>query len=177
MNQPIQITDYANHIAAALPKGILLNTQGERFNAMVIGWGALGTVWGRPAFTVYVRESRYTRKLLDETGEFTISVPLENPDPEINRVCGTLSGRDTDKAAAAHLTLEPPKVIHTPGVREYPLTLECKVLYSQKQDLERIPEAIRARMYPPNVPETHPGSNRSPHIAYIGEIVAAYIIQ
>ena len=177
MKKPINIADYAGHIASALPKGILLNTRGEKFNAMVIGWGALGTIWGRPAFTVYVREGRYTRELLDAAGEFTVSVPLEKPDPDISRVCGSRSGRDTDKAAAARLTLEPPEVLNTPGVKEYPLTLECKILYSQKQDLESIPGPIRARMYPPDVPGTHPGSNRDPHIAYIGEIVAAYIIE
>ena len=64
-----------------------------------------------------------------------------------------------------------------PGVRQYPLTLECKVLYSQKQDLTRIPEAIRARMYPQDVDSTNPMSNRDAHVAYIGEIVSAYIIE
>ena len=89
MKEKIELRDWAGHITAMLPRGILLNTNGEKFNSMVIGWGALGTVWGRPAFTVYVRQSRYTKAQLDSTGEFTISVPLEKPDPEIPRVCGT----------------------------------------------------------------------------------------
>lgn len=82
-----------------------------------------------------------------------------------------------EKETAAHLTLEAPEVIHVPGIREYPLTLECRVLYSQKQDLDRIPADIRARMYPQDVDGTYCMANRDAHTAYIGEIVAAYRIR
>ena len=148
MKEKINVAEYAGKIIEALPKGILLNSKHTKFNSMVIGWGALGTVWGKPAFTVYVREHRYTKAQLDATGEFTISIPMEGVIPSIVKICGWQSGYDIDKETAAHLTLEEPEVIHVPGIKEYPLTLECKVLYSQKQDLEKIPEDIRAKMYP-----------------------------
>ena len=32
----------------------------EKFNTMVIGWGGLGTLWGKAVCTVYVRPPRYT---------------------------------------------------------------------------------------------------------------------
>ncbi len=76
MKERINVTGYAQMITEALPKGILLNTKDTKFNSMVIGWGALGTVWGKPAFTVYVREHCYTKAQIDSTNEFTISVPL-----------------------------------------------------------------------------------------------------
>ena len=177
MKEFMDINALAQRVNEALPKGILLNTQGEKFNAMVIGWGGLGTVWSRPAFTVYVREGRYTRGALDQTGAFTISVPLEKPDAAVNKVCGWQSGRDVDKAAAAGLHLEPAEVNGVPGVREYPITLECRVLYAQKQDLGRIPEDIRARMYPQDVDGAYPMANRDAHVMYIGEIVSAYRIR
>ena len=44
MKEKININDYANLITKALPKGILLNTKGEKFNSMVIGWGHIGTL-------------------------------------------------------------------------------------------------------------------------------------
>ena len=177
MKEKIQVTKYAQRITEALPKGVLLNTQGEKFNAMVIGWGALGTVWSRPAFTVYVRENRYTKAQLDKTGEFTLSIPLGAPDPKITKVCGSMSGSHTDKVAEANLTLEEPEVTHTPGIREYPLTLECRILYSQRQELTQIPEDIRLTMYPQDVDGSFPMANRDAHTAYIGQIVAAYIIR
>ena len=179
MKETINAVEYAPAIVSKLPGGLLLNTNGDKFNAMVIGWGALGVVWGRPAFTVYVRENRYTKGQIDKTGEFTISVPLpeQKPDAQILKVCGRQSGRDVDKAKEAGLTLEEAEVTHTPGVREYPLTLECKVLYAQKQDLSAIPEDIRAAMYPQDVDGSNPGANRDAHTAYIGQIVSAYIIR
>ena len=177
MKEKINITDYANLITKALPKGILLNTNGDKFNAMVIGWGHLGTLWSRPTFHVYVRQSRYTKAQLDKTGEFTISVPLDHPDADINRICGWQSGRDTDKAAAAGLKLESAEVIHTPGIRQYPLTIECRILYAQDQELPKIPEDIRNRMYPQDVDGAYPMANRDCHTMYVGEIVDAYIIR
>ena len=177
MKESININDYANHIVGAIPKGVLLSTKGEKFNAMVIGWGHLGTLWSRPTFHVYVRQGRYTKGQLDRTGEFTVSVPLDQVDGTINRVCGGQSGFDIDKVREAGLELEEARTIHTPGVRQYPLTLECRILYAQDQDLSRIPADIRTRMYPQDVPGTHPMANRDCHTMYVGEIVDAYIIR
>ena len=167
MRERITCTDYAGTITEMLKKGILLNTNGDKFNSMVIGWGHLGTLWGRPTFAVYVRQSRYTKAQIDKTGEFTISIPLEQIDEKINRVCGSMSGADTDKAAEAGLTVEEPSVTKTPGIREYPLTLECRVLYSEDLDVSRIPADIVSRFYP---------DPSDFHTMYVGEIVSAYIL-
>lgn len=177
MKEQIDVFDYSEQIMKALRRGILLNTNGDKFNSMVISWGHFGIIWGEPTFVVYVREHRYTKAQLDKTREFTLSIPLEGPDPLIGRVCGSLSGRNTDKAAEAKLTLVEPETNHTPAVAEYPLTLECEVLYTQKQDLSLIPEDIRRSCYPQEVDETNPLANRDPHTAYIGRIVNAYIIR
>ena len=177
MKERINITDYADLITKALPRGILLNTNGDKFNSMVIGWGHIGTLWGRPTFVVYVRQGRFTKPQLDKTGEFSVSIPLEDIIPQINRVCGSRSGYDIDKVKEAGITLEEPEKIKTPGVREYPLTVECRILYTQDQDLSRIPEDIRERMYPQDVPGTNPMANRDFHTMVVGEIVDSYIIR
>ena len=177
MNEPISVFDWSNHITKALSQGILLNTFDEKFNSMVIGWGHIGVIWGKPTFVAYVRENRYTKARLDRTREFTISVPLDRPDPEINRICGSLSGRNVDKAELAHLTLVKAETVAVPAVAQYPLTLECKVLYSQKQELSSIPDDILKRAYPQDVDGTHPMANRDAHTAYIGQIERAYIIK
>ena len=177
MKEKINIQDYANLITKALPKGILLNTNGEKFNSMVIGWGHIGTLWGKSTFHVYVRQGRYTKGQLDKTGEFTISVPLEKADPVISRICGWQSGHSIDKVKEAGLELEEAETISTPGVRQYPLTIECRILYAQDQDLSKIPEDIREKMYPRDVEGTYPMANRDCHTMYVGEIVDAYIIR
>ncbi len=172
MREKIDAFDYVEHIVKTLPKGILLNTAGEKFNSMVIGWGHLGVIWGLPTFTVYVRQSRYTKPQLDRTCEFSLSVPLGEGavlSPEIMRVFGSQSGRDVNKAD--FVTLAEGASIRTPAIREYPLTLECRVLYRQDQALDAIPEAIRQRYY------ARGGDEGDFHTAYIGQIVDAYIIK
>ena len=177
MKEKINITEYANLITKALSKGILLNTNGDKFNSMVIGWGHIGTLWNLPTFHVYVRQGRYTKGQLDKTGEFTVSVPLEKTIPSIAKICGGQSGYQIDKAEKAGLTLEDPESNHTPGIKEYPLTIECKILYAQDQELMKIPEDIRERMYPQDVPGTNPMANRDVHTMYVGQILDAYIIR
>ena len=172
MKEKINVFDYAERITKALPEGILLNTKYEKFNSMVIGWGHLGVIWGLPTFTVYVRQSRYTKPALDAAKEFSISIPVTGRlKKNVFQVCGVQSGRDVDKECAAHLTLVEPNVIGTPGIREVPLTLECKVLYQQDQALSAISEEIISRYYSNG---TDVGDF---HTAYIGQIVDAYIIK
>ena len=128
VREKIDVFDYSEQIMKALRRGILLNTNGDKFNSMVISWGHFGIIWGEPTFVVYVREHRYTKPQLDKTMEFTLSIPLDKPDPLISKVCGSLSGRDVDKVKEANLTLMEAETNHTPAVAEYPLTLECTVV-------------------------------------------------
>ena len=178
MKRQINPFDYAGDICKALPKGILLTTKrGEEVNSMTIGWGTMGVDWSLPMFIVYVRESRYTKQLLEENGEFTINVPMGDVDKNILSVCGTKSGRDMNKIEELGLHLEEPMSISVPGIKELPLTLECKVLYKQQQDLSAIPRKILDRYYPVEDDILHPGSDRDYHICYYGQILKAYIIE
>ena len=168
--EKVNVFDYANHITKEIKKGVLLNTNGEKFNAMVIGWGHLGVIWGKDTFTVYVRQSRFSKLQLDHTREFTVSVALqEKRDPKIFEVCGTMSGADVNKAD--YVTLVEPSVNHTPGVMEYPLTIECEVIYQQDMDLDKVDQELLDHYY-------GKGSDvNNFHTLYIGKIVDAYIIR
>ena len=177
MKKSINAFDYANDVCKALPRGILMTTKnGDFVNTMVIGWGHIGIEWGRPIFVAYVRESRHTRQMLDDHGEFTINVPMGTVDSKIIQICGTKSGRDLDKIKELNLHLVDSDVVDVPGIRELPLTMECKVIYKQKQDLSAVPADILARYYPEIPGADFDGDNRDFHYAYYGEIVNAYLI-
>ena len=85
-----------------------------------------------------------------------------------------MSSHIAQRAGACANTI---KAGNTPAIAEYPLTLECRVLYTQKQDLSLLPEDIRKSDYPAEVDGTAPLANRDPHTVYIGEIVNAYILK
>ena len=165
----IDIHDYAGEIIKAMRPGILLTTKvGGKVNSMTIGWGTLGIIWERPVFVAYVRQQRYSREILDECREFTINVPVGDYRRKILGICGSKSGRDTDKIEAAGLTPVEPEVISVPGIKELPLTLECRVLYRQEQESDQFNEEITRQFYTMETGD---------HICYYGEIVAAYIIE
>ena len=148
MNEHIEPFSYAEALMKALPKGVLLSTEKKgAMNTMVIGWGALGTNWGKPVLTVYVRESRLTRDYLDASGEFTVNVPLGAVDPEIIKVCGSKSGRDLDKIKTLSLTVQQGETVKAPAFKELPLTFECKVLFRQVEALENLAQQ-EGKWYP-----------------------------
>ena len=161
--------EYAGTIAEALRQGAFLTTKvGDKVNSMVIGWGHVGRIWERPVFIAYVRNCRYTREMLDQNPEFTVNVPTEGIDRRALSICGTKSGRTMDKIREAGLTLVPPEAVSVPAIREAPLTLECRVLYREEQEAARLPEDIRRKFYSVETDD---------HIAYYGQIAAAYILE
>ena len=66
---------------------------------MTIGWGGIGTLWGRTALTVYVAEKRYTKEFLDKAEYFTV-MAFDVEQSKVLNYMGTKSGRDGDKAQA-----------------------------------------------------------------------------
>jgi len=167
MKREVNAFDYAGEICKAMQKGILLTTAyNGQVNTMTIGWGHMGIEWGRPIFVAYVRESRHTKQLLEKNGEFTVNIPLEECDGKILGFCGSKSGRDVDKIKELGLTLEDPETVSVPGIRQLPLTLECRVIFQQEQPLSKIGEGICQRYY----------ATGDPHTVYYGEILSAYII-
>ncbi|MBQ7818034.1 MAG: flavin reductase family protein [Oscillospiraceae bacterium] len=168
MKKIIDAFDYAGDICKAMKKGILLTTKADgQVNTMTVGWGTMGVEWGKPIFVAYVRGSRYTHQMIEKSGEFTVNTPVGAFDSKILGVCGTASGRDMDKIKELNLTLEEPLNCGVPGIKELPLTLECKVLYRMEQTLDTIPQDILDRYYP----------DGDFHYAYYAEIVGAYIAE
>lgn len=178
MKRQINVFEYANEIMTHLQKGVLLTTQSKgKVNTMTISWGSLGIEWNKPIFITYVRESRHTKKMLDENPEFTINIPVREFDKKILGFCGTQSGVSVDKIKHLDLTLEDSEVISVPGIKELPLTLECKVIYKQAQEPNAIMKENRERFYPKDVSGDFHGANADYHTVYYGEIINAYIIE
>ena len=173
MKEKINVWEYAPQILSAVGEGVLMTTQAEgEVNTMTIGWGHLGVEWSKPIFVAYVRQSRHTKGLLDEAGEFTVNIPLGAVDKKILGICGTKSGRDLDKFKELGLTLVEGQTVSAPAIRELPLTLECKVIYQQDQDLSALEPGLRERSYPAGTAEEN-----NFHTAYYGLITAAYILE
>lgn len=140
-------------------KAILTAGQGDKYNAMLIGWGALGTIWAKPAATVYVRLSRYTKEFMDSQDVFTISF-FDEKYQKAEMVLGTMSGRDGDKIAVSGLT--PVQLENGVTFKEATKTLVCRKMYVQETNVDNFPE-IKKRFYAGH-------DEGDVHVMYIGEV-------
>lgn len=145
----------------------LLLAAGSRqgMNAMTIGWGQLGTLWGmqRPVVNVYVRKSRYTDQFMAQNDYFTVS-GFSKDFSDALRYMGTHSGRDGDKVAASGLhTVFTQK--GNPYFREARIVLECKKLYQAPLQTSGMGQVAK---------ECYE-KDTSVHNLYIGEIVNAWV--
>ncbi|MCH5178409.1 MAG: flavin reductase [Prevotellaceae bacterium] len=136
----------------------------DKHNAMTIGWGGIGTLWGRTALTVYVAEKRHTKLFMDKAKYFTVMAL----GPEYSNVLsymGTKSGRDGDKAAA--LGLHTAYTDNgTPYYTEASMVIECKTMYAAPFEPKNFKSDVPKNMYG-NFPA-------GVHTMYIGEVVNAW---
>lgn len=96
-----------------------------RPNIITIAW--TGTICTNPPMvSISVRPTRYSYRLIEETGEFVINLTTETLVRAAD-YCGVRSGRDTDKFKEMHLTPLPSKNISVPGIAECPVNIECMV--------------------------------------------------
>jgi flavin reductase (DIM6/NTAB) family NADH-FMN oxidoreductase RutF len=178
MKKIIDPYDYLNEIVKGVKRGALITAKvGDKINPMTIGWGKIGIEWNRLIFTAYVRTGRYTHDMLIEAGEFTVNFEHGEKASKILGFCGSKSGKDYDKVKEMNLTLEEGDKIVTPGIKELPLTLECKLIYKQLQDKNELSDEMNAQFYPQDVPSSNPNGNKDYHTMFYGEIVGAYIVE
>lgn len=119
---------YTNKVCTAMnTTGLLLASTGLNgySNIMALGWGLIGRLCGKPYFLVAVAKTRYTHKLINETGDFTVNIPKQNM-KDIVTYCGTISGRDLDKYKECNLTSLPGKKVKSHIVEECVVHYECK---------------------------------------------------
>ena len=154
---------------AQMEKSAFLTAAGSH-NPMTIGWAQFGFVWGRPVVQVLVRKSRFTYGCMEKAEAFTVSVPAPGAMKEALAYCGSHSGRDVDKPAAAGLTLRPARAGGAEGVDGCALYFECRIVFKQDTDLSTMDPAIRSRYYGAN----QALGNGDPHTLYYGEVLGAY---
>ena len=136
----------------------------EKSNAMTIGWGGIGTLWGRPAMTVYVAEKRYTKEFIDKAEYFTV-MAFDKNDNNVLNYMGTKSGRDGNKAES--LGLHTAYTANgTPYYTEATMVIECRIMYVAPFDPQNFKSDVPKKMYG-NFPA-------GVHSMYIGEVVNAW---
>jgi flavin reductase (DIM6/NTAB) family NADH-FMN oxidoreductase RutF len=128
------------------------------FNTMTASWGGMGVLWNADVCFAFVRPTRYTYEFMEREDYFSLS--FFGPDyRHALRFCGTHSGRDVDKAAAAGLT--PVFDAPAPYYEQCSIAVICRKIYYQDIDPKNFIDSTIKSHY----------QQKDYHRMYVGEVV------
>lgn len=155
----------ANPFTFFTGKGLLLAAgDSVRHNAMTIGWGQLGNIWGQDTktITVFVAQQRFTHGFMERAKYFTV-MKMPDSKADVLDYMGSHSGRDGDKAEA--LGLHTLYTEHgTPYYAEASQVYECEIIYHTQLDSTGFGDIPR---------EVYKDYTAGIHSVYMGRIVKA----
>ena len=129
----LDFNSQANEILYRMSNGGVMATVIDKEgndNIITLGWGQIGPFYeGHPVFIIAITPLRYSWRFIESVPEFVIAVP-DDSGREAATLCGTRSGRELDKFAAAGLTRVPSVNVRPPSVQECPINIECRVYHS-----------------------------------------------
>jgi Conserved protein/domain typically associated with flavoprotein oxygenases, DIM6/NTAB family len=112
---------------ALYPVPVVLVSCGDLDNSNIITIAWCGVACSKPPLLIIsIRPSRYSSGIIKESGDFVINIPTQEFLKEAD-ICGTISGRDTDKFKLCSFTKSKPSVVKSPLIEECPTSIECKV--------------------------------------------------
>lgn len=145
----------------------LLLTSGDfargTYNAMTVGWGSFGVMWGMPFVQVVVRPVRYTYEFMERYDTFTVCA-FPGRYSEALELLGSKSGRDGDKIAEAGLNPIASARVAAPSYAQAELALECRKIYWDDVEPARFLDGRIDKKYP----------QKDYHRIYYGEILAVW---
>lgn len=165
----IQPTDIPDNIFKLIADDWMLVTAGtpEHFNTMTANWGGMGELWFRKVCFCFVRPSRYTYEFMENSDVFTLTFFGKEYRKALS-ICGSKSGRDTDKMAETGLTPIAGDTEGTTAFDEARIIVECRKIYFQDIDPKNF--------LSDSIAENYPGLTDL-HRMYIGEILSCRIAE
>ena len=153
------------NIIKMLSEDWMLITAGNptKFNMMTASWGGLGVLFGKPSAFCFINPMRYTYSLMEQGETYTLSFYTEAYRDAL-KLCGTVSGKDTNKVEASGLTpLTTPS--GTQAFSEAWLIIECRKMVVQPLSQDVIVD--------PTVRQSFDG--KPVNTLFIGEILNVWV--
>ena len=157
MFKEISAKEIGDNLIKAISEEWMLVAAGDRekYNMMTASWGFAGEMWGNDCMAAVIRPQRYTLEFINNSDYFTLSFYGDNKD--IHKICGSRSGRDTDKTALTGLT--PVFSDNTVYFEQARMVVVCKKQYVQQMEADCFTDKEPLRWY-----------NRDFHYMIIGKI-------
>lgn len=166
----IEASDLPDNVIQLIGKEWMLVTAGTKnsYNTMTASWGGIGYIWERPSTFIFIRDTRYTYQFLQREESFTLSF-FDEKYRNALRICGTRSGRDTNKIEEAGLSpLETPSGLMSFG--EARMIIECKKMFVQELDYANLTAPYKTKIM-----EEAYKNELSKHQMFISEITNIWV--
>jgi len=131
------------------------------YGAMTVSWGGMGILWNKKVAIMFIRESRYTKELIDQGEMFSVSFLGEEYRDALN-YCGSHSGHEDGNKKFENAGLTPAFKLSTPYPDEANFVLICHKMAEVPITKEALLDmGIESKFY----------ADGDYHTMYIGEIM------
>lgn len=156
---PVDLLDF--NAFTKIGKEWMLITAGDenKANTMTASWGGVGVLWGKNVVYIFIRETRYTKELIDQGDTFSLTF-FNDTYKSALKYMGAVSGRDEDKINNAKMHVDYCK--NTPYIDEGNFVFICKKMSATQITPDQfIDPEIKDKWYADN----------NLHTMYVGEII------
>ncbi|MCP4727254.1 MAG: flavin reductase family protein [bacterium] len=165
--QSIDPKKLEDNVIKLIGKDWMLITAGDigSYNTMTASWGTIGHLWEKEVTFCFIRPQRHTFGFVEKNDYYSFSF-FEEKYREALNICGTVSGKDVDKAEKCNITpVSGPN--NTVYFEEARVVIVNKKIYTQscERDLFLDPQIV-PEFYPPDM---------DIHKMFIGEITDCLI--
>ena len=138
---------------------LITASEGDKINAMTASWGGVGVLWGKNAAFIFVRDSRYTKELIDRSDHFSLTF-FDNSHKSALKYFGMVTGRREDKIKTAKMNVNYYEDI--PFIDEGNFVICCRIISATPILPEQFLDSeIQEKWY----------ADGDLHTMYVGEII------
>jgi flavin reductase (DIM6/NTAB) family NADH-FMN oxidoreductase RutF len=136
-------------------------------NVLTVAWTGVDCS-APPVVHVSIRPSRFSHRMIKESGCFTVNVPTRDILRQVD-LCGVVSGREGDKFARSGLTPVKGSAVEAPIVAECPVNFECRVINAVPLGVHDmfIGEIVARRADASIVTDDHVDFSKMPLVVYV----------
>ena len=140
---------------------IAIASDGKETNGLTIGWAGFGVLWSKPAATVYVHKTRYSKHIFDGAAHYSICF-MKPEHRQTLAYFGRVSGRDENKMEKCGLTVLADDV--APYFAESRVVVLCRAMGKSDFDANSVDDSMKDWY-----------SAEGVHTQYYGEVVKVLI--
>lgn len=132
------------------PGLLLLSNDGTQKNLITVGWLQFGNLWNKWTVNVFIRQSRYSFGILNNSKYFSLNVLNPQEYTKQINLCAQTSGAERDKIKESGLTITQNNENKIASISEAQTIFECEILNRVMLDKANLSAELHEKFYSSN---------------------------